>query len=75
MTAPYKIGDKVKPLPYYPCNGMICGQKCKVRFKENSLYNDFKAAEIIFIHESGNVDIQNNHGIWYDVQPEKLEIA
>lgn len=75
MTAPYKIGDKVSPKANYNRCATVCGQCCKSKTEKSWLYHEFKTAEIIFIHESGNVDVQNNHGIWYDILPEMLEIA
>ena len=57
MTAPYEIGDIVKPKPNYERCATVCGQRCKCNIDKNWLYHLFKTAEIIFIHENGNVDL------------------
>lgn len=77
MTAPYKIGDIVKPKPNYNYKATVCGQCCKGKTEKSWIYHLFNTAEIIFIHENGNVDIDTcqNRLTLYDVPPEMLEKA
>ena len=64
-----KIGDIVEPVPIYDSAGSICGQKCKCRCERSPIYHLFRRAEVIFIHDSGNVDldIRGNKLTLYDV--------
>lgn len=74
MENAYKIGDIVKPKPNYERCSHICDQNCKRHCEKSWLYHLFKTAEIIFIHESGNVDLSyNGGGICYDIPFEMLE--
>lgn len=72
-----KIGDIVAPVPIYDSAGSICGQKCKCRCDKNWLYHLFRTAEVIYIHESGNVDLdlKENSLTLYDVPTVMLRKA
>ena len=73
----FKIGDIVALVPIYDAAGSICGQKCKCRCEPSPLYHLFRKAEVIFIHESGNVDldVQGNKLTPYDVPTAMLKKA
>lgn len=64
-----KIGDIVAPVPIYDSAGSICGQKCKCRCERSQIYHLFREAEVIFIHESGTVDLNlfGNKLTLYDI--------
>lgn len=71
----FKIGDIVEPVPIYDSAGSICGQKCKCRCERSPIYHLFRKAEVIFIHDSGNVDldIRGNKLTLYDVPTAMLK--
>lgn len=76
MTAPYKIGDIVRPKPNYERCPTVCGQRCKHKTEKSWLYHFFEAGRVSFVYEDGSVDVLASDNFrLYRIPPEMLEKA